>query len=148
MPTLVDIDRKRGRARLTGPVPEADVLAPVEAWQPGASRGLLLAVDSEPEARFTDAPVIGIDFPTFFDGRGLSLAVLLRTRFDYQGELRAVGDVHPELLHYLCRCGFDSCVLPEGRHLPGDDVPLAPYSDYYQSSVIEAEPAFRRRQRG
>ena len=148
MPTLVELDRVHGLARRSGRGAEAVALVPVELCQSGTRQGLLLAVDTEPEARFVDAPVIGIDFPIFHDGRGLSLAVLLRTRFGFRGELRAVGDVHPELLHYLCRCGFDSCVLPDGRHLSGDEVRLTPYTDYYQASVVEAEPAFRRHRRG
>lgn len=119
-----------------------------EEWQESAGAGLLLPVDAEPEPRFAAAALIAIEFPVFHDGRGLSLAVLLRSRTGFAGELRATGDVHPELLHYLTRCGFDSFVLPPDREVAGDDLRLAPYSDYYQASMAEALPAFRRRRRG
>jgi uncharacterized protein (DUF934 family) len=132
-------------------------LKPLAEWQPGSGDGLLLDVVDEPEQRFAVAPLIAINFPAFTDGRGLSLAVLLRTRFDFQGELRAVGAVQPDIIHYMKRCGFDSFQLPEGQPVAIEpvaadqtamDVTLAPYSDYYQASVHQPEPAYRRIRRG
>ena len=121
-----------------------------EKWNPLSGDGLLLEADTEPEARFSTAGVIAINFPAFSDGRGLSLAVLLRSRYQYKGELRAVGDVHPDLLHYMKRCGFDTFDMPEERHWPGagHNSPLEPHSDYYQASVLEPDPAYRRIRRG
>ena len=147
MSALIEIDRVSGVVRGVNDTPDVEVVA-VEDWQEGDGRGLLLAVDTEPEARFAAAPLIAIEFPVFHDGRGLSLAVLLRTRIGFAGEMRAVGDVHPELIHYLRRCGFDSFLLPEGRAISADDARLAPYSDYYQASIAETHPAFRRDRRG
>lgn len=123
---------------------------PAAEWTPGSDLGLALEVDDEPGEDHTQTDLITINFGSFSDGRGLSLAVLLRTRFGFTGELRAIGDVHPDLLHYLRRCGFSSYVLPEHRQLPlGDNRgPLAPYSDHYQGSVANPEPAFRRINRG
>ncbi len=133
-------------------------LTPLADWTPGSGEGLLLDSADEPDVAQTSAPVIAIHFPAFSDGRGLSLAVLLRTRYGYTGELRAVGDVHPDLIHYMKRCGFDTFQMPEGRTLPAavndaeggidGNTPLAPYSDYYQASVIHPEPAYRRVRRG
>ncbi|MFU8814830.1 MAG: DUF934 domain-containing protein [Pseudomonadales bacterium] len=148
MPTLVEIDRHSGLLQRSGRDLGEIPLTALDDWQVDTGHGLLLSVDAEPEPRFCAAPLIAIEFPVFHDGRGLSLAVLLRTRIGYGGELRAVGDVHPELLHYLSRCGFDSCVLPEGRLLPQDEVPFVPHEAYYQASVVEALPAFRRETRG
>ncbi|TAG69437.1 MAG: DUF934 domain-containing protein, partial [Burkholderiales bacterium] len=37
--------------------------------------------------------LIAIEFPAFTDGRGYSSARLLRERYGWKGELRAVGDV-------------------------------------------------------
>ncbi|MEM8766533.1 MAG: DUF934 domain-containing protein [Pseudomonadota bacterium] len=127
-------------------------LEPLDSWEADSGRGLLLEPTDEPEARFTDAPVIAINFPAFNDGRGLSLAVLLRTRFGFAGELRAVGDVHPDIIHYMKRCGFDTFQMPEGRTLPpaanDSGTTLAPHSDYYQASVLDPQPAYRRIRRG
>lgn len=109
---------------------------------------LKLACDDEPNADMLSAPVIAIDFPSFNDGRGLSLAVLLRTRFDYTGDLRAVGDVHEDILHYMVRCGFTSFALPEDRNAETALGCLTPYSECYQGSAVDPEPAFRRLSRG
>ena len=128
--------------------PLARIRLPQIHSSPPCVCGTALGVDVEPEPRFAEASLIAIEFPVFHDGRGLSLAVLLRTRCGYTGELRAVGDVHPELIHYLRRCGFDSFLLPEGHRLSANDDRLAPYSDYYQASIVETLPAFRRDRRG
>jgi len=122
-------------------------LAP-DAWRVAGQTdaGLLLQVDSEPEEDFK-APLIAIYFPEFKDGRGLSLAALLRSRYQYAGDLRAIGDTHHDLVHYLVRCGFSSLVLPDGRDvavaLKGTEV----YSHYYQGSVGDPEPLFRKTRR-
>ena len=138
-----------------GAVPGPARLVTAEEWTSGSADGLLLGVDAEPEARYADAELIAIDFPAFTDGRGLSLAVLLRTRLGFTGELRAVGDIRADMLHYLYRCGFDSFVMSgEGSAVNADGVTestafdtLAPYSDCYQASVREPRPAYRRVQR-
>jgi uncharacterized protein (DUF934 family) len=121
-----------------------------DAWSPDSGDGLILDVDAEPTQAFTKAPIIAIDFPAFADGRGLSLAVLLRSRYQYTGELRATGDVHPDLLHYMKRCGFDTFLMSQERSGTStvEQSALAPYSDYYQASVLEPKPAYRRIRRG
>jgi uncharacterized protein (DUF934 family) len=55
--------------------------------------------------------IIAIDIPIFRDGRGYSTAALLRQRFGWDGELRAIGDILVDQLIYLSRVGFDSFVL-------------------------------------
>ena len=127
----------------TGPF----VLPPV-LWRDNQTHGLLLEGDSEPEAEFVAAPLIAIRFPAFNDGRGLSLAVLLRTRFSYANELRAIGDVQPDILNYMARCGFDSYLLTENKDPDTALSLLKVHSGYYQGSVTEHLPAFRRIGRG
>ena len=121
-------------------------LEPAGEWTPESGMGVELSVDQEIEERFLAAPLIGIEFPALNDGRGLSQAVLLRSRHGYQGDLVATGAVQPDILHYMRRCGFTAAVLP------GGDVPdpqtLEPYSDYYQACAIEPEPGRFRIERG
>lgn len=107
-------------------------LVPLEEWTEGLNQGIVLAVDTEPNDALAKAPVIAIDFPAFTDGRGLSLAVLLRDRYGFSGDLRAIGDVQPDMLHYLVRCGFSSFEIPEGRSVETAKAAFTPYSDYYQ----------------
>ena len=122
-------------------------LVGADEWHDQQDTGLRLAGDAEPEPRFASARLIAIEFPAFHDGRGLSLAVLLRTRMGFRGELRAIGDVRPDLLHYLRRCGFDTFELADGVSVDPDDPRLAPHAGYYQASVTEPVPVFRREER-
>jgi uncharacterized protein (DUF934 family) len=58
---------------------------------------------------------VEVNFPRFGDGRGYSIARLLRERRGYRGELRAVGHITRDLLGFLERCGFDAFELREGE---------------------------------
>lgn len=137
--------------------PEGGVVVSWQRWQSleGNARsqrpiGICLEVDQEPailRPALDVCPLVAIRFPAFNDGRGLSLAVLLRTRFGYRGELRAIGATHEDITHYLLRCGFDSILYPEGRDLSVALTGIA-MSDFYQASVVEPQPAFRRMRRG
>jgi phosphoadenosine phosphosulfate reductase len=60
-----------------------------------------------------NAGPIAIRFPTFGDGRGYSLAVLLRERHGFKGEIRAVGYLIPDLAPFLLRSGFDTAELAD-----------------------------------
>jgi phosphoadenosine phosphosulfate reductase len=59
--------------------------------------------------------VVAFRFQAFGDGRGYSLAVLLRERHGFTGEIRAVGYMIPDLAPFLLRSGFDRAeVADEG----------------------------------
>jgi uncharacterized protein (DUF934 family) len=58
--------------------------------------------------------LIAIEFPGPADGRGYSQARMLRERFGFAGELRAVGYVKRDQLFFLSRCGFDAYELSPG----------------------------------
>ena len=136
MPTLL-----RNAAVSNDTVPAFE---PADAWQPGSDAVPSLAPDAEIPEHILSAPSIAIEFPAFNDGRGLSLAVLLRSRHQFQGELLAVGDVHEDIMHFMHRCGFDSYLLPDDRDPHRALSLLSPYTDYYQASTRQPEPAFRR----
>ncbi len=61
------------------------------------------------------AVAIAIRFPTFGDGRGHSLAVLLRERHGFKGEIRAVGYLIPDLAPFLLRSGFDTAEIADAN---------------------------------
>ena len=88
---------------------------------------------------------IEVNFPKFGDGRGYSIARLLRERYGYRGELRAVGEVVKDHLLYMESVGFDSFLLRDGEDavdaLEGFEV----FSEAYQTSVTRPLPLFRRR---
>jgi uncharacterized protein (DUF934 family) len=112
-----------------------------------ADSGVWLTVDAEP-AEFAEViptlALIAIFFDSFADGRGLSLAVQLRSRFGFRGELRAAGAVHEDLVHYMHRCGFDSYLMSDDRDHDTARRALGQDRATYQGSVITPEPAFRR----
>jgi uncharacterized protein (DUF934 family) len=56
-------------------------------------------------------PLVAAHFPIFRDGRSFSTAALLRDRFQWAGEIRAIGDVLIDQLLQGARVGFDSFAL-------------------------------------
>ena len=110
--------------------------------------GLILEPDTDLDAvrlALSSVSVIAIRFPKFTDGRGYSLARLLRQRYGFEGEVRAIGDINREQLMYLERCGFNAFELKAGRSLTDalsafDELPTR-----YQSAADSATPIWRRR---
>ena len=90
-------------------------------------------------------PIIAINFPTFMDGRGFSSARLLRERYGYTGEIRAIGYVMRDQLYYLRRCGFNAYVLQPDIDLTAALSSLEDFKESYQSSADQENPLFRRR---
>ena len=88
---------------------------------------------------------VEINFPKFGDGRGYSLARLIRERYGYKGELRAVGQVARDLLLYMESCGFDSYELREGDDADEAVTGFEDFSELYQASATRPIPLFRRR---
>jgi uncharacterized protein (DUF934 family) len=62
-------------------------------------------------------PVVGAHFPIFRDGRSFSTAALLRDRFEWQGEVRAIGDVLIDQILQGARVGFDAFELRPDQNL-------------------------------
>lgn len=90
--------------------------------------------------------LIAIDFPSFRDGRGYSIATLLRTRYGWNGELRAVGDVLRDQLNYMRRCGFDAFAVRADKDINDAIKSFSHYSVQYQGAVDNPMPLFRKRQ--
>jgi uncharacterized protein (DUF934 family) len=94
---------------------------------------------------FEQFPLIALEFPVFKDGRAFSYAALLRKQFNYQGEIRAIGEVLRDQLTYMLRCGFTSFLIADDAE---EEVYLNGFNDFsehYQSTVINPVPLFRRR---
>jgi len=62
-------------------------------------------------------PVVAAHFPIFRDGRSFSTAALLRQRFNWQNEVRAIGDVLIDQLLQGARVGFDAFELRPDQDL-------------------------------
>jgi uncharacterized protein (DUF934 family) len=131
---------------------QSSLIAPLQALpvlaQGQQPLGVLLAPEAEPEAVKPWLPrlsLIAIEFPVFRDGRGYSLAALLRQRLGFRGELRAVGDVLVDQLFYLKRVGFDAFALRADQEPDTAVAALSTFSEVYQSAADQPLPLFRRR---
>jgi len=110
--------------------------------------GVQLPGDAEPEEIVEDLPklaVVAIHFSVFRDGRGYSLARILRERFGFDGELRATGDVLRDQLFYLQRCGFDAFDTRPDRCIQEALKGLSDFSVTYQADANEKRPIYQRR---
>jgi len=132
-----------------------DVILPLAVWREGRAAlsqrqgrcGVWLEPGDDPAEVAALPPLpalIAVHFPTFTDGRGYSQARLLRTRYGFTGELRAVGDVLRDQLFELARCGFDAFSLradqnPEHALTAFDD-----FSEAYQAAA-DRSALFERR---
>jgi uncharacterized protein (DUF934 family) len=116
--------------------------------QRGGRIGVRLRSDQEAKSVVEYLPelaLIAVDFPTFKDGRGYTTARLLRDRFGYKGEIRAVGDVLRDQLFYMQRCGFDAYELKAGKDIEGALAAFRDFSVKYQGASDDPRPLFRRR---
>jgi len=92
-----------------------------------------------------DVARVEVNFPKFGDGRGFSIGRLLRERYGYKGELRAVGQITRDHLFYLESCGFDAFELREGEDAAEAIAAFDDFSESYQASPARPVPLFRRR---
>jgi len=122
-------------------LPEGAVIVSLEQWREhkdalaGREVGVRLLSDQHPESIADDLEhfsVIALDFPTYRDGRAYSYARILRDRYGYKGELRAVGDVLLEQLHYMHRIGFDSFDVAGDQPLEDWQAADADFNNWYQ----------------
>ena len=81
-------------------------------------------------------PLLALAFAKFADGRAFSYARLLRDRYGFKGELRAIGDVLIDEIPLMLRCGFDAFDVTnastlkalEAHYLPGSPLHYQPSS--------------------
>lgn len=137
-------------------LPDAALLVPLAVWLARrdelvarqAPLGVWLDSHEGPEALADDLDrltVVGVNFPKFTDGRAYSSARLLRERYHYRGEIRALGDVLQDQLFYMRRCGIDAYALRADKDIEQALAGLRVFSDAYQAAVDQPQPLFRRR---
>lgn len=115
----------------------------------GRAVGVRLKSDEEVEALAYDLPriaVVALEFPKFRDGRAYSSARILRERYDYAGEVRAVGDVLREQAHFMLRCGFDAFEPADGSGAQQWQAATQRFRHVYQRAADHRVPAFEERE--
>lgn len=133
-----------------------DIIVPLELWKEhfhalkvrDGRLGVWLDGDEEIEDitdHLGDFQIIALNFPIFTDGRHSSSAYLLRTRYGYKGELRAVGDILRDQLLALQRVGFDAFALREDKDPYEALESFEDFQEVYQGTANQPLPLFHRR---
>ncbi len=78
--------------------------------------------------------MVELAFPTYRDGRNYSSARILRDQLGYTGEIKAIGDVLVDQLHFMQRCGIDTLELHPSVHIDTAKRALARFQDVYQTA--------------
>jgi uncharacterized protein (DUF934 family) len=138
------------------PLPAGDIIVPVARWfeereallNRKGGLGIQINGDDKLEDIIDDLShldIIALEFPKYNDGRCYSFARLLRERYQYSGELRAVGDVLRDQINFMARCGIDSFVMRADQDLQASLSAFEDFSVKYQSAADKDEPIYRYR---
>ena len=130
----------------------------LERWQAererlmeaGVPLGLRLRSDQSPRQiadELEHFAVIALAFPKFTDGRPYSSARLLRERYGFAGELRAIGNVLRDQALFMVRCGFDAFEVEDDTALDAWRAALTRISVRYQATADGGLSASRLRLR-
>ncbi|HWA60800.1 MAG TPA: DUF934 domain-containing protein [Caulobacteraceae bacterium] len=139
------------------PVPPGDVIISLTRFQSegeallseGRQVGVRVQPDEAVEALAYDLPriaLVALAFPKYRDGRAYSAARVLRERFGYQGEVRAVGDVLRMQARFMVRCGFDAFEPADGSTAADWERVSTQFRHVYQRAADDLAPAFVERQ--
>ena len=123
-----------------------DVIVSLDVWtsnrtelQDSSGRlGIRLESHQAPaliESDLDQFDLVVLEFPAFKDGRAFSYARLLRERFAFAGEIRAVGDVLRDQAFFMLRCGFDAFEIADEAKLNGFLEALDEFTFVYQPST-------------
>ena len=110
--------------------------------------GVRIEPDQEVEVLAYDLPriaVVALAFPKYRDGRAYTSARLLRDRFGYQGQIRAVGDVLREQAGFMVRCGFDAFEPADGATPEAWSQAASRFRHVYQRAADARAVAFEER---
>jgi uncharacterized protein (DUF934 family) len=137
-------------------LPAGDIIVSVARWR--KERETILAHSGKLGIKISGAtpvtaiapdlkhfPLIALEFPTFGDGRCLSHARLLREKYSYKGELRAVGDVQRDQLYFMRRCGIDSFAVRADKDIEDALNAFKEFTVRYQPAGDDAQPIYHYR---
>ena len=115
----------------------------------GRAVGVRVAADESVDDLAYDLPrisVVALEFPKYRDGRAYTGARLLRERYHFDGEVRAVGDVLREQAVFMVRCGFDGFEPADGSSPQQWADAAGRYRHVYQRAADRRQPAYAERE--
>lgn len=121
-----------------------------ELLKRNAPLGIKLESGQEPKEIADDLDrfdVIALEFPQFKNGRGYSYARLLRERYGFDREIRAVGDVLRDQLQFMARCGIDAFEVSDRVTLDGYREAMSEISVFFQPTGDGRTPVLSLRER-
>ena len=116
-----------------------------DTWPADLPVGVQLPNDYDVEDLVPDLPrlaLIALHFPKWVDGRAYTQARLLRVRYRFAGEIRAVGEVLVDMLPLLARTGFDAVQLRGDQSRAAAERALGFFPGHYQGDASEPRPHF------
>jgi len=116
----------------------------------GRRVGVRLTAAEEVEALAYDlsrVALVALEFPKYRDGRAYTNARLLRERFGFKGQVRAVGDVLREQAGFMARVGFDAFEPADDASANEWQAATRRYRHVYQHAADGRAPAFVERER-
>ena len=142
----LDIDR----------LPTGQLSVPLELWLEnkeaikarGDKVAVQIAADENPmdlETDLGEIDMVVLPFVDHVDGRAYSHALLLRKRYSFAGEIRAIGDVKFDQLRFLARVGCNAFELPENENLKTALNAFDELSEVYQPASDDTRLIFSRR---
>jgi len=145
----VDVIDDRAHLRFRDGGAHEEPAVTLDAFLAGQSNATAVRIEPGDDARaliphLDRLALVEVSFPTFRDGRGYSVARILREA-GYAGELRAEGDVLVDQIPLMRRCGFDAFA----PHAAVDPVvlkrSLERYDHVYQKAADAAVPVWKLR---
>ena len=138
-------------------VPRGDVIISLQRFlnegerllAEGRKVGVRIEPDEPVEDIARDLPrisVVALAFPKWLLGQPFSSARILRERYGYDGEVRAVGEVLREQARFMVRCGFDAFEPADGSTPEAWGHVIGRFRHVYQRAADGREPAFVERE--
>jgi uncharacterized protein (DUF934 family) len=141
------------------PVPPGDVIVSLQRFMSEGRRlleqGRKVGVRIEPNEQVEELegdlpriPVVALAFPNHLNGVAFSSARVLRERYGYEGEIRAVGGVLREQARFMIRCGIDTFEPADGSTPAQWSHVAHRFRHVYQRAADGLAPAFVERAPG
>jgi uncharacterized protein (DUF934 family) len=123
------------------------IVVSLERWRKESDSlvkaGIVLGVHLDSGHQATDLSddvrhleLVSVEFPSIADGRGYTIGRVLRQRFHFSGELRAVGPIVRDQFPLLHRCGFDAVDARDEAEAAAWDIAVDAISVAYQPDVL------------